>query len=336
MDKYILKRLEEADDETWDKFVDESPQGTIFNKSWYLKYQYKNYYINTVLDAGNKIIAGMVLGFHQKTNHIIFNKSLYDGILFCDMSELKENKKNTMEIELSTILIESIPKVGFYYSTFHYTFDNWVPFLWKGYDQYTKYSYVIDNSREIDTVFDAFSGSARRYIKQAAKSIRNISYEASVENYQSEFYKQLEEVYKHQNKNTPMSFNEFCMYDNMLKENNARKVFFAYLDDKIISAVYVIYDNKSAYLVMSGNDNEYRSYNAQYLLTWEAIKYFNNAKIKYFDFEGSVMKNVEEHYRKYGGTYKPYYVITKSNNILFDFIWYLRKRNRTKRLYAEE
>lgn len=333
--EYIVEKLETDKFDEWDKFTESSQQGSVFNKSWYLQNIYKNFDIHVVRDPNKKIVAGMIFGYHNKTKWIIFNRSLHSGILFIDFSSYKESKKNSLIIEWTYLLINSMPKVLFYYSNFHYSFDNWVPFLWKGYEQYTRYTYIIDNSLSIEQVFNNFSRSLRKEIGYAKKYTDGVLCEKENLDYKKDFYKLLKSVYDRQNKKAPMTFKRFCMYDDMLNEKKCRRIFFASHDGQIVSALYIVYDSDSAYLIMSGTLSEFRQYNHKSLLVYEAIKYFNEAGIKYFDFEGSIMKNVEIYNRKFGGKYQPYYVITKSNNIILDFLWWTRKKSRLKRLYVD-
>jgi len=61
---------------------------------------------------------------------------------------------------------------------------------------------------------------------------------------------------------------------------------------------------------MSGADPDFRSSGAQNSIHWEAIKHFYG-KVKYFDFEGSMIENVEANFRKFGCVQKQYFHIYK-------------------------
>ena len=49
-------------------------------------------------------------------------------------------------IKISTALIEQLPSVDAYEQLLNYSIDNWLPFYWKGYQQTTRYSYIVDLS----------------------------------------------------------------------------------------------------------------------------------------------------------------------------------------------
>ena len=45
---------------------------------------------------------------------------------------------------------------------------------------------------------------------------------------------------------------------------------------------------------------------------WEAIKFAKKLGIKYFDFEGSMVPQIERYFRGFGGKLTPYYRINKA------------------------
>lgn len=69
-----------------------------------------------------------------------------------------------------------------------------------------------------------------------------------------------------------------------------------------------ISDKKSVYYLMSGANPDLRNSGAQNLIQWEAIKHYYD-KVRYFDFEGSIIENIEANFRKFGGEQKPYFYI---------------------------
>jgi len=48
------------------------------------------------------------------------------------------------------------------------------------------------------------------------------------------------------------------------------------------------------------------------LIHWEAIKHFYG-KVRYFDFEGSMIENVEANFRKFGAVQKQYFSISNKS-----------------------
>ena len=90
-------------------------------------------------------------------------------------------------------------------------------------------------------------------------------------------------------------------------------------------ANYMIYDSKSMYYLMGGADPELRSSGASSFLMWHSIKFAQNVTKK-FDFEGSIMPNVEPYFRRFGAIQKPYFNISKVNiNPILQSSYYIAK-----------
>ena len=91
-------------------------------------------------------------------------------------------------------------------------------------------------------------------------------------------------------------------------------------DGKYVAVSAIVYDRHSSYLIVNGIDinNQIRGSNA--LLLDFAIEYFTD-KVKNFDFEGSMHKDIEAFYRKFGGKINEYMRVYKPNfiNALFTF-----------------
>ena len=98
--------------------------------------------------------------------------------------------------------------------------------------------------------------------------------------------------------------------------NNARqniKMFFAEYDNKVIAANFLIFDKISVYYLMGGIHLEYKDLGGMDLIQYESIKFALNNKLK-FDFEGSMIENIEKYFRSFGVIQKPYFQITKTNS----------------------
>ena len=82
------------------------------------------------------------------------------------------------------------------------------------------------------------------------------------------------------------------------------------------AAIFVVWDENSAYELISAIHPDYRASGASTLVVWEAMKKLSKTT-KMWDFEGSMIENVENSFRKYGAEQVPYFQITKTNNLRF-------------------
>ena len=144
--------MEETDFQNWDEFVDKSPQGFIFDYSWWVNILTKgDFKICALYDDDNIIVAGIVLPFFHtgKIHTPILTQSM--GILYEDMSKrnnMRLQKQMTKQKEYTGALWEFIEgDIRKYFSMqFNYHYDYWSPLYWKGCEQSTHYTYIIDYS----------------------------------------------------------------------------------------------------------------------------------------------------------------------------------------------
>lgn len=81
--------------------------------------------------------------------------------------------------------------------------------------------------------------------------------------------------------------------------------------NNIHAAVYIVWDNDSAYYLMGGGDPALRNSGATSLCLWEAIQFASTVSKK-FDLEGSMLEPVERFFRGFGTVQKPYFKISKT------------------------
>ena len=79
---------------------------------------------------------------------------------------------------------------------------------------------------------------------------------------------------------------------------------------RVHAAVYVAWADNTAYYLMGGSEPHLRGSGAQLLALWEAI-IFSSSVVKRFDFEGSMLPQVEHGFRGFGAKQRPYFSIAK-------------------------
>jgi lipid II:glycine glycyltransferase (peptidoglycan interpeptide bridge formation enzyme) len=219
-------------------------------------------------------------------------------------------------------LIDQLPKVDGFKQDFHPALTNWLPFYWKGYQQTTRYTYTLDVTN-LDQVYDELNRNMKRNIKKAAAQL-------SIETHHSldTFYRINQMSFDRQGVNIPYSFNFLQKHDRALEKNNARQMLFAVDEQgRIHSAAYLVWDKTTAYYHLSGDDPELRNSGAGILLIWEAIKYTHEQlRLPRFDFEGSMIENIEAIRRQFGARQEPYFRVWKYHSLFYKWLdWKWRR-----------
>lgn len=125
--------LKKEDFISWNKFVDNSPQGSVFAKTWYLDALQVKYDILT-LSENNIVKAGIVLTKNEINTYSNPMLDKYLGILFVNEkgNHYKVISKQYKYLEFLAKELKHIKSFDYY---FHPSFKNWIPLSWLGFTQ---------------------------------------------------------------------------------------------------------------------------------------------------------------------------------------------------------
>ncbi|WP_020587586.1 hypothetical protein [Desulfobacter curvatus] len=291
----------------WDRFVDISPQGSVFAKTHYLDAIGFPYQIGVLVKKGN-IAGGIILVKSEiKTySNPLFAK--YLGILLRPV-EGKYANKITIEKKIIEQIVSNIKWCKTFDYTFHYDFQNWMPFYWAGYRQESKYTYLISNLKNMDSLYDKMQSNARKNMRKAVKNNISIIYDICPEN----FYRINEMTFLRQGGPIPYSLSFFKRFYAALKKKDSIKLLGAFdRQQRCHSVCGLVYDNKACHLLLNGSNPDLPNMEANTLLVGKAIEYASQVS-EVFDFEGSMIKSIERFYRGFGGVMTPYHNIWKDN-----------------------
>jgi len=303
--KVSTEFLEKSSKSEWNSFVDRSPQGSIFCYYEWLEFSTGNNFQILVYRENGKIAAGMPLPFYSTKKIRLPLLTQKMGVLFEDFSNIKYVTRLDKEKKIIYDFIDALQREKKSYSMhFDWHFDNWLPFYWRGYEQTTRYTYVIDfDSKTLDEIWEDMDERTRNSIRKAEKTSVRVLKTTDVR----KFYDINRKTFERQGMRIPYSFEYVYKLYEVFK--NHISIFEAIDSNGNTHAMnFYIADNKSVYYLMSGTDPDLRSSGAQNLIQWEAIKHYYG-KVRYFDFEGSMMENVEANFRKFGAVQKQYFNI---------------------------
>ena len=178
-------------------------------------------------------------------------------------------------------------------------------FVWEGFKVTPKYTYQVNLQQSTSALFDHFSSSHRNHINKAAKDgvTWNIhhdpkSMESLVRTTFTRKKQKLHTTYLHN------ILHSFCHEKNSL-------MCFAHHGDTLIAGALVIFDKGKAYLLLSGYDHTKKHGGAGIGCVWELMQACQHLQIPIFDFEGSMLTEVEQYFRGFGGELVPYFMIEK-------------------------
>jgi hypothetical protein len=307
-----VRFIKDDEYEWWNQFVDQSDQGSVFSKSWWLKATTNNDFKICICEGDGEIFAGMPLPYYS-TKHIrmpILTQSV--GMLFLDKKDIKIQKKLTNQKEHTNLIYDFVKdNMNNFDLSFHYNYNFWSPFYWLGFKQTTKYTYIINYENfQAQHHFSSFSKGHKWLLNKVEKNS-----DLQVEEFTDLeiFYQEAQKTYKRKGLSIGYSFFQLQAIDSELVKHDARKMF--KISDNLgnIHAVnYYLFDQNEVYYWLGASDEQYRNIGGHTYIIWHAIKYFSD-KTKRFNFGGSMIEEVDKNFRNFGSTPMPYYTIYKHN-----------------------
>jgi hypothetical protein len=223
-----------------------------------------------------------------------------------DCTRLARQKKTMLE------LIDGLPAFDHFSQNWHPSETNWLPFYWRGFSQTTRYTYVISDLRHVDQLWSGLRENIRREIKKARNRF-GLQVVADVD--VSEFLELNRQTYRHQGLDLPYSEEVVHKIDEACGSRSCRKILTA-IDDHGVkhAAAYVVWDAQRAYYLMGGATADSRGSGAGSLCLWAAIEHAREVT-RAFDFEGSMLENIERYFRAFGATQTPYFTVSKTPSL---------------------
>jgi len=293
----------------WDRFVDESPQGCVFCRSWWLDAVAPRNFQILLLRNGERIVAGMPLVQTRKWNlRVVHMPQLTQtlGPLLARPTSNRYEKQLSAEMEILALLETHVPPSNYFQVCFHSRVTNWLPFHWAGYQQTTRYSYAIEGLGDIERVVAGFAHSKRKNIRRAERLV-----DVRQDMPPGDFYEHHVRTLRQQGEVISYSRDLFERVHRATYAHGAGKTWYAIdADGNVHAGVFVVHDVHRAYYLISTIDPAFRDSGAATLLVLRAMEHaakFTDT----FDFEGSMMQSVERSFRKFGARQTPYFCITK-------------------------
>ncbi|MFC2005159.1 GNAT family N-acetyltransferase [Chloroflexota bacterium] len=307
--EYTVRALSEDEWPLWDDFVDKSSSGTLFHKRDWFDVSGEKFIIYGYF-RGQELYAGIPLSIKSMFGIKVACRpglTPYNGVLFKQregkyVTKLSSEKEEAQA--LAHLMKSDFKLVRFGFSPGHVDLQ---PFIREGFLPEIMYTYVIKLGASLEDIWNGLGENTRRNIKKARKDGITII--------QSDDFNQtlslVEKTFSRQNlkgQSGPLAFR----YNAMLSKRGQCKSFVAKdRNDYKIAVVYIIWDTSRAYYMMGGYDSEKSHYGAMSLAMWEAIEYSRQElSLKEFDFEGSMIPQIERFFRAFGGKLSVRYIVT--------------------------
>lgn len=174
-----------------------------------------------------------------------------------------------------------------------------------GFKKRERITYRIEDLSNLDEVIDAFSKNKKRQLQKALSL--HVDMTMSTEG----FYRFHRQCLLAQGKQISYT-REFLL---VLERKTARHkkseiIAICNADNQVLAAAFLVWDKHSMYYLIPCYDLHYKDSGASALLVLEAIKLARQKGVA-FDFEGSMIRGVANHYKQFGSTATRYCSVEK-------------------------
>jgi len=287
-----IKKIKKPDNKTkYSKIASE--EGNIFNTLEWLNILGNNLKLFGIYENDGRLIGGFSLFKNKK-----FGLNIYINPPFTPYVGPFFQKPNNIDKERKIILllanyIDNLPSAIVSFSL-NKGINDVIPFIWKKFKTTPQYTYII-NLDNPEKIFARIFKNRRNDISKAVKDgliVKKTSDFSMVK-------RLILKTFLRQKKKINRLFLDKILF-NFASDNNAF-AFIAFKNKKPIATTFCIYDKNTAYYLLGGYDYKNKHHGAGALCLWESIKYAQKIGLEYFDFEGSIVPQIEKYFRGFGG-----------------------------------
>lgn len=217
-------------------------------------------------------------------------------------------KEQTSKIaEICQDFARQLADLGLSYYYQHYPINSIAiePMRALGFKTKERITYRIEDLTNLDAVIKSFSKNKKRQLQKA------LSLHADTSMNIEDFYRFHTQCLQTQGKQISYS-REFLLVlhrkTSRLQQSQILSICNA--DNQVIAAAFLVWDKHSLYYLIPCYDPQHKDSGASALLALEAIKLARQQGVA-FDFEGSMIKGVANHYKQFGTTRTIYYSVEK-------------------------
>jgi hypothetical protein len=283
---------------------------SVFEQPWWLESVAPGSWDEAIVRRGEEPVARLPYVRRRRLGGTMIVQPPFTQTLGPWLAPMEGKYARRLETEkkLMRQLIEMLPPFDFFLMCFAPTMTNWLPFRWSGFDANLCYTYRIEDLTDLDRVQAEFQDHVRRGIRKARQAV-----EVRDDLPLDELLRLDAKTYERQGLKLPHNYETVRRVDAACAVRDARRIFGAVdARGRIHAALFVAWDERTLYALMSARDSELQSVGAGTLLYWEAIRLASEVS-RVFDFEGSMVEPIEHYFRGFGGRQTPYFCVTKAN-----------------------
>lgn len=302
-----VRPLEPNDLELYDQLA--ARHGTVFNTREWLEIFGSKVQLFGLYDGGDNLIGGFHLYKQRKFGLSIYRNPPFTPLIgpFLEVRATKHvYRMSTWKEALSSIasFIEQLP-----YAVISFSLDKKIldtqPFYWHKFKVIPGYTYLLNLSTDEEGLKKNMSSSLRGDLRKGQKDGLRVEKSNDFNQIQSLVMKK----FSRQDMKTSGYLGRVLFQ--FANQSNSF-AFTTYQNGQPSATAFCIHDDHTAYYLLGGYDHENKHHGAGPLAVWNSIQYAKSLGLESFDFEGSMVPQIEQFFRGFGGELTPYYRVNKA------------------------
>jgi hypothetical protein len=283
---------------------------SIFEQPWWLESVAPGAWSEATARRGDDVVARLPYVRRRRLGLTTIVQPAFTQTLgpWLAPMEGKYARRLDTEKKLMGQLIEMLPPFDVFLMCFSPTMTNWLPFRWAGFSASVCYTYRIEDLSDLDRVQHEFQDHVRRGIRKAQAGVE-IDHQFPLD----ELLRLDALTFARRGLNPRRRAAVMRRLDAACAARGTRRILGAVDSTGAThAALWVAWDDRTLYALMSARDPQRHAAGANTLLYWEAMRLASQVS-RAFDFEGSMVEQIEHYFRGFGGRQTPYFCVTKAN-----------------------
>ncbi len=304
----IIKEIKNIHDPVYSDLV--SRAGTVFNSPGWLALYGNKLQLFGIYSGDDELAGAFFLYRDRKTGFSFFKNPPYTphiGWMFENRSQnhakaLSQNKK---VMEVMADFMQGLP-VGVISYAFPFSASDMQPFTWKKFKVVPKYTYRLPLALPVEELEKRMATEHRNLLR---KAVKDGLWAEKITDYDV-VKKLVLKTFDRKNKSIDKDLLEKILSGFADASNSF--AFAALNNGQPVSATLSIHDRSTAYYLLSGYDPIAKHGGAGILCVWQSILHSRESGLDTFDFEGSMLPEVERFFRGFGADLVPYFTVNKA------------------------
>ena len=305
----VVRKIENDECGAYDSLAE--MHGTVFNRVEWVRMFGEDVQILGVYNRSNELIGGLTFRIKRKLGlKMLMAQPLspatgpfYSPVAVSGIKRAEE-ARSVVEALAAYIDAEKFAVVSIPLSP---CINDVLPFVWKDYKVVPRYTYRVNlRDASIDEIFKQMSGDTKNVIRKANKDGVRCERVFNM----SDVFALIKKTFGRQKIEFSESLYKRILCEFATDRNSA--AFVSYLHDRPSASVFTVRDKRTCYYLMGGYDCENKHNGAGPLALYSAILQAKEDGCDTFDFEGSIVPQIEKYFRGFGGTLTPYFVVNKA------------------------